>query len=67
VSLLLSEGHLEARFYPVGMVWGEVGFVRRRIHDRISTDAVVMQATIASVLVGGDHLKEVLEKLRHGE
>jgi hypothetical protein len=67
VSLLLAEGHTEARHYPIGMVWAEQGFVRRRIHDRMATEAAVMQATIASVLVGGEHLKEVLEKLRHGE
>jgi len=33
----------------------------------MATEAVILQATIASVLVGGEHLKEVLEKLRHGE
>lgn len=48
------------------MVWSEARFVRERLVDRQSTEAVLMQAAIVSSLAGGKHLKEALEDLRDG-
>jgi hypothetical protein len=59
-------GHPCADCYPVAVVWEETQFVRDRIADRITTEAVVTQAVIASVLSGGKILENVLEELRDG-
>jgi hypothetical protein len=69
VSLLLSEGHNAARRYPIAMVWTEARMVRQRWAERRVTEAVVMQATIASVLSkeGGSHFQTVLQELRDGD
>ena len=66
MSLLLSEGHRFARHYPLGHLWSETEFARRRNNQRISTEAVVMQAVIASALAGGKHLENVLRRLESG-
>ena len=50
VSLLLSEGHLHARSYPLAVVWSEARIVRERNANRRSRDAVVMQLIVGSVL-----------------
>jgi hypothetical protein len=49
------------------MIWAEARIVRSRVNDRISTEAVVMQAVIASVLAGGSGLRDTLKGLRDGD
>ena len=66
MSLLLSEGHPCADLYTVGRVWEEARYVRDRAADRMTTEAVVMQAVITSVLAGGKALENVLKVLRDG-
>lgn len=48
VSLLLSEGHPQARHYPIAMVWSESRIVRQRNAARVKRDTVVLQMAIAS-------------------
>lgn len=67
MSLLLAEGHADARRYPLAMVWSEARIVRRRVNDRISTEAVLMQTAIVAALAGGKHLTEALKDLRDGD
>lgn len=67
MGLLLAEGHTDARLYPVAAVWNEARYARRRINDKITTEAVLMHATIVQALAGGEHLNTALEKLRNGE
>ena len=67
VSLLRSEGHASASRYTLAFMWNEVRFVRKRINGRIATDAVMMNAVIAQAFAGGEHLKNLLEKLQDGE
>lgn len=65
VSLLVSNGHPDAFGYPLGMVADEAKLISDRENSRRVTEAVVMQATISSVLSkeGGKHFKELLEQL----
>jgi hypothetical protein len=48
VSLLVSEGHIEASGYPIWYVAHEADVCRRRIDNQTHTDAVVMQAAMAA-------------------
>jgi dephospho-CoA kinase len=48
VSLLLSEGHADARIYPVAVVWSEAKIVRQRHDLRRKRDAAIMQMVIGS-------------------
>jgi len=59
----MSEGHRDARLYPVAVVWSETRIVRERIAQRAQTDAVVMQTVIASMFSkeGGKVLQKLLE------
>ena len=66
MSLLLAEGHTAARRYPVGVVWSEAKMVRRRINQRISLEAIVLQAAVGSVIAGPKHFQEVLKGLEDG-
>ena len=59
----MSEGHRDARMYPVAVVWSEARLFRERIAQRAQTDAVVMQTVIASMFSkeGGKALQKLLE------
>ncbi len=68
VSLLLANGHAHAQRYPIARVWWEARLARQRDVRRMSTEAALMHACIASVLAGGDELNKALERLeRHGD
>lgn len=61
MSLLLSEGHADARHYPVAVVWSEARIVRERNNNRRLRDTAVTQLVLSS-LFGKKAAKE-LEKL----
>jgi hypothetical protein len=65
VSLLLSEGHAEARIYPVAVAWSEARIIRQRNASNRRADAVQMQMVIASVFdaKAGKQLSKVLNRL----
>jgi hypothetical protein len=65
VSLLLSEGHVNASKYPLRFLWNEVSFAQERMASRARTEAIIMQAAILSAIdkEGSRHFKELLEKL----
>lgn len=63
VSLLMAHGHLEARHYPVPMVWRETRIVRQRIEREMANTALLMQLTIGSVL-SEDAGKEFKKQVR---
>jgi len=65
VSLLLSEGHADARCYPVAVVWSEARIVRQRHANRIRQDAALMQMAIASVMdrKAGKRLSKLLNRM----
>lgn len=49
MSLLLSEGHRDARRYPVAVVWSEVEIVRQRNSMRRHRDTAVTQMILGSL------------------
>lgn len=68
VSLLLSEGHLDARNYSIAMLWSEARIVRQRHTQRAISEALTLQTAILSVLAkqGGKLFQEHLENLNDG-
>jgi GTP cyclohydrolase FolE2 len=65
VSLLLSEGHSEARNYPIAVSWSEARIIRQRHAARRRAEAAQMQMVIASVFdsKAGKQLQAVLKRL----
>ena len=64
----MAEGHPWAAYYPLSKLWIEVELARERINARISTEAVLMQSVISSIVNknGATALKDQLENLNHG-
>lgn len=71
VSLLLSEGHKDARRYPIATVWYEAQLVRERVNQRIATEATMMHAVAVAVMApkgrGNKHLQKLFKDLRNGD
>jgi hypothetical protein len=65
VSQLLSHGHTDAPFYPVGMVWDEARLVERNVNRLEATRATLLQMAVSSVLSeeAGKEFKKVIERL----
>lgn len=65
MSLLLSEGHLHARDYPIAVVWSESRIVRQRNAMRVKLDTSLMQMVIGSVFdkKAGKQLSDILKRL----
>jgi hypothetical protein len=66
VNYLLESGHVGAARYPLARVWNEARTARRRKVNALETDALLMQATIGSVLSkkGQAEFKRTLKRLR---
>jgi hypothetical protein len=65
VSLLLAEGHPEARSYTLATLWSESRIVRQRHAIDAKRDAVILQTTIASIFSGGNELQKLLRKVEN--
>lgn len=50
VSLLLAEGHVDAQFYPLGMVFVETEIAVDRINAAFVTQATLTQLAVGSLL-----------------
>lgn len=50
--MLIAEGHVAARHYPVALVWEEAELCRRRINARIASESLLMKSCIGAVLNG---------------
>lgn len=68
VSLLLSEGHLDARDYPVHRVWEESSLVVGRINHRLATEALLIQMAVSSLFAesSGKEFKELMTSMTDG-
>jgi len=64
-SALIAEGWSYSVAYalPLATLWTEAELIRERIHTRMSTEAVLLQAAVVDVVGGGGHLVKALEKL----
>jgi hypothetical protein len=65
VSLLLSEGHSQARDYVIAFAWSEARIVRQRNASRIKLDSALMQMIIGSAFdsKAGKRLAKLLKRL----
>lgn len=63
ISLLLSEGHPEARSYVLASVWSESRIIRQRHAIRIQQEAMLLQAAITSVLAGDKEFGKLLKRV----
>jgi hypothetical protein len=64
-SLLQSEGHPEARLYPVPLLWQELQIVRRRLNRVHATEATLTRMAVSSVLSkeAGKQFDKTVKKL----
>ena len=69
MSLLLSEGHADARAYPIVMAWSEARIIRQRHAMRRMRDAAVMQMVIGSQFSekAGKKLPALLNKVSESD
>lgn len=69
VSLLLSEGHADARHYPVAVAWSEARIVRERHANRRSRDAAVTQLVLGTLFSkkAGKELEKLLNKVAESD
>lgn len=49
-SLLMAHGHIEARHYPVPMLWQETKIVRQRVNRELANEAVLTQMAVSAIL-----------------
>ena len=63
VSLLLAEGHPDARHYTLATLWSESRIVRQRHAMRIQQEAILLQAAITSVLTGDKEFGKLLARV----
>jgi len=67
--LLLAEGHVNARRYPIATVGLEADIARRRINNRMVTEATLMQACVGTVMGGKEgtrHFNSLIKELNRG-
>lgn len=64
-SFLISEGHTQARDYPLGTLLYEAEIAKERCNNNIVTEIALMQMVVGSVLSkdAAKALKKQLEKL----
>lgn len=69
VSLLLSEGHEDARRYPLAMVWTEARIVRERNSNRRVRDAAITQLVLSTLFSkkAGKELERTLNKVAESD
>lgn len=71
VSLLLSEGHVNASRYALAKVWYEAQIVRERVNNRIATEVSLMHTAMVAIMspkgAGVKNLKKQLRNLQNGD
>lgn len=69
MSLLLSEGHADARRYPLWMLWDETRIVRERNNAVMVTNAVLLQMAAGSLFSkdAGKAFEKLVKRLADGD
>lgn len=65
----MSQGHPDARRYPLGHLWSEINIARRRVNMQMVTESTLLQALLGSVMNGkngGAHYKKLIKGLSDG-
>ena len=66
---MLAEGHVHAQRYTLATVGYEADIARRRINNRIVTEATLMQACVGTVMGGKEgarHFNKLIKELNRG-
>lgn len=63
VSLLLAEGHPDARHYTLATLWSESRIVRQRYAIRTQQEAILIHAAITSVLTGDKEFGKLIARV----
>ena len=63
VSMLLSDGHVYAPHYPIGMVWDECLLAVERRNIAHATQAFLIQLAVSSIL-SKDSAKEFRKEIK---
>lgn len=68
VSLLMANGHPDARHYPIGLVWTEAEMVTNRINNDMATTALLNQMAVSSLFSkeGGEQFTKIIKELTDG-
>ena len=69
VSLLMSQGHPEAGWYPLGTLWVESQLVVESLNQQEATRAVLLQLAVGSILskkTGSEFKKTIKELSKNG-
>lgn len=69
VSLLMSQGHPEAGWYPLGLLWVESQLVVERLNQQEATRATLLQLAVGSILskkTGAEFKKTLKELTKNG-
>lgn len=69
MSLLLSEGHRDARRYPVAVAWSEANIVRQRNSARRYRDSVITQQVLGTLFSkkANKELQKVLREVANSD
>ncbi|WP_281686693.1 hypothetical protein [Pseudomonas citronellolis] len=70
MSLLMAEGHPQARRYPLAFLWSEARICRQRHNQAVMQEAAVMQAVIGASIggkKGARHLSNLLKRIEHSD
>lgn len=64
-NFLAAQGHPEARFYPLPVLWLEARMARRRINREMASEATLLRLAVASVLSkkAGSQFKDEIKRL----
>lgn len=68
VSLLLANGHPDARDYPVHRVWEEAELVVDRVNKDLSTETLLLQMAVSSLFSkeAGQEFQKIIKRLSDG-
>lgn len=70
MSLLLAEGHPNARFYPIAVLWSEARIARQRINAKMVMEATLLQTAVSTVLGGKKatkNFKDLIAKVERSD
>lgn len=65
MSFLTSQGHPDAKHYPLCILWHEVDIARSRVREEAVTEALLIQAAVGSLLdkKGAENFQKLLKKM----
>jgi hypothetical protein len=65
VSLLLANGHGDARFYPIYRLWEEANIIIERLNAQLGSEATLIQLAIGAAIdkKAGKQFQKTIKRL----